>query len=372
MLLKKFDEIKNVINKYSLKPASQRELPLLSLSCVAQGYTSLLRQTLGFSYESIIAMGNERGCHAMFNEKHIARKTGDLIKKQKNLGRLVLNKAKDIFNNISSQIKQIKPFIKKTPRKCLRKIIQLYPRYFLSLTIYNCFWRYIGNDIKKGRLSSCIIKKIITDREMVAKLYPQIEEIIKKCCEIIGRKMNFDGDLLRYFTHTEINQFLASDKNLTKKILKQLTLRRNDYLYLYIENKKEEVILSKVVIKKIKKQFFSINRTGIKKIKGFTAFSGKVKGKVFNLQSHIIGDYSKFKEGNILVTSMTHPKDIMLIKKSQAIVTDEGGVLCHAAIISRELKKPCIIGTKIATKILNDGDIVAIDGNKGIIRILKK
>ena len=61
-----------------------------------------------------------------------------------------------------------------------------------------------------------------------------------------------------------------------------------------------------------------------------------------------------------------------MIQKSGAVVTDEGGMMCHAAIIARELHKPCIIGTKIATSIINTGDLVEIDANKGTIRILKK
>jgi pyruvate,water dikinase len=66
---------------------------------------------------------------------------------------------------------------------------------------------------------------------------------------------------------------------------------------------------------------------------------------------------------------MTHPKDIMLLKKASAIVTDEGGILCHAAIVAREMKKPCIIGTKIATQVLKDGDLVEVDA---FARIVKK
>jgi pyruvate,water dikinase len=65
---------------------------------------------------------------------------------------------------------------------------------------------------------------------------------------------------------------------------------------------------------------------------------------------------------------MTSPDMIALINKASAIVTDDGGILCHAAVISRELKKPCIIGTKIATKVLKDGDLVEVDANKGIVR----
>jgi len=56
------------------------------------------------------------------------------------------------------------------------------------------------------------------------------------------------------------------------------------------------------------------------------------------------------------------------MKRAIAIVTDEGGLLSHAAIVSREIGKPCIVGTKIATKVLKDGDLVEIDADKGIIR----
>ena len=60
------------------------------------------------------------------------------------------------------------------------------------------------------------------------------------------------------------------------------------------------------------------------------------------------------------------------IKKAGAIVTDEGGIVSHAAITAREMKKPCIIGTKIATQVLHDGDLVEVDAEKGIVRIIEK
>jgi pyruvate,water dikinase len=59
------------------------------------------------------------------------------------------------------------------------------------------------------------------------------------------------------------------------------------------------------------------------------------------------------------------------MEKASAFVTDEGGILCHAAIVSREMKKPCIIGTKIATKLLKDGDIIEVDANNGFVNIFK-
>ena len=94
-----------------------------------------------------------------------------------------------------------------------------------------------------------------------------------------------------------------------------------------------------------------------------------MKGK-----ARIIIDPKKgqFKKGEILVTGMTRVEFLPLVKKSAAFITDAGGMLSHAAITARELKKPCFIGTKIATKALHDGDLVEVDADKGVVKILKK
>ena len=76
----------------------------------------------------------------------------------------------------------------------------------------------------------------------------------------------------------------------------------------------------------------------------------------------------ELKEGEILVTHMTTPDFVPAMRRAAAIVTDEGGVTCHAAIIARELKKPCVVGTKHATQIFKDGDMVEVDANAGIVR----
>jgi phosphohistidine swiveling domain-containing protein len=81
-------------------------------------------------------------------------------------------------------------------------------------------------------------------------------------------------------------------------------------------------------------------------------------------------DFGKMQAGDVLVSTMTTPDFIVLMQKSGAIVTDIGGLLCHAAIVSREMNKPCVIGTKFATQMLKDGDMVEVDANKGIVRII--
>lgn len=105
-------------------------------------------------------------------------------------------------------------------------------------------------------------------------------------------------------------------------------------------------------------------------IKGNTANIGKANGAVKIMND--ANDFYKFEKGDIIVTSMTTPNYITAMKKAAAIVIDEGGITCHVAIISREFGIPCIIGTKIATKVLKDGDMVEVDANRGIVKILNK
>ncbi|MBS3129223.1 hypothetical protein J4460_00975 [Candidatus Woesearchaeota archaeon] len=103
-----------------------------------------------------------------------------------------------------------------------------------------------------------------------------------------------------------------------------------------------------------------------KEITGQLAYPGKVRGRVAIVQH--VGDMSKVKEGDILVTHSTNVHFIPLLKKVAAIVTEEGGILSHASIISRELRIPCIIGAKMATKVLLDGDMVDVDATTGRVK----
>jgi len=68
---------------------------------------------------------------------------------------------------------------------------------------------------------------------------------------------------------------------------------------------------------------------------------------------------------------MTFPSFIAAMQKAIAFVTDEGSITCHAAIVAREMKKPCIVGTKNATKVLKDGDKIEVDADNGTVRVLK-
>lgn len=105
-------------------------------------------------------------------------------------------------------------------------------------------------------------------------------------------------------------------------------------------------------------------------VKGQIAQPGKVKGViklVFGPQHN-----NKVKEGEILISRATSPQLLPAMKKAVAFVTDVGGITSHAAIVAREMKKPCVVGTKHATEIFSDGDLVEVDANEGIVKLIKK
>lgn len=101
-------------------------------------------------------------------------------------------------------------------------------------------------------------------------------------------------------------------------------------------------------------------------VKGRCAFPGKVNGIARVCKG--VQEAAKIKKGEILITGMTMPDYVPYMKKASAIVTNEGGLTCHAAIISRELQIPCVVGTVHATEIFKTGDFIEVDAGKGIVR----
>lgn len=116
-------------------------------------------------------------------------------------------------------------------------------------------------------------------------------------------------------------------------------------------------------------QFEESEEKEVNKVKGTIAFKGIAKGTAKIV--HFVSELDKVKKGDILITQMTFPSFIAAMNKASAFVTDEGGITCHAAIVAREMKKPCIIGTKIATKMFKDGDYIEVDAIKGIVKKIK-
>jgi len=145
--------------------------------------------------------------------------------------------------------------------------------------------------------------------------------------------------------------------------------RREAYFIHITQDSLEEKTSSDAIIRR--KQELSDDVEDLQDFKGTAVSFGKTTGKVkvcYSAQDAL----KKVNEGDILIASMTLPDYLPAMKKAAAIVTDEGGITCHAAIVSREFSIPCIVGTKIATKVLNDNDLVEVNANHGRIKIIKR
>jgi len=176
-------------------------------------------------------------------------------------------------------------------------------------------------------------------------------------------RLNIEHELLKYIIIEEAMNIFDFPPN-----PEELKLRMKSSAYYW--DKIGYDIDSGNHIEKMRKEL--IGEKDIDKIddfRGLTACAGKVIGKVKVVRS--VKEINKVEKGDILVAVMTRPDYIPAIRKAAAIVTDEGGITCHAAIIAREIGIPCIIGTKIATKTLKDNDYVEVNANHGWIRLLK-
>ncbi len=180
---------------------------------------------------------------------------------------------------------------------------------------------------------------------------------MKKLLKDISIKTGIEMEAMETLAYWE-NPLQARDE-LIKRTKGVLTIGSEKGFYFVTGKKAEEY----------RKRFEdSIVHSG--ELRGTTAMKGKASGTVKVIRK--ISDFDKFEKGNILVTSMTRPEFVPIIEKAAAIVTDEGGITSHAAIVSREMKKPCVIGVQTATKVLKDGDFVEVDATNGVVKKITK
>jgi len=181
----------------------------------------------------------------------------------------------------------------------------------------------------------------------------------------LGKKVGYSLEELKYAVSSEINSIVNSGK----PNIKELKARKKDSVCLFTKSN-ISFISSPKELKKIQKIMKSgFEHTGLEDIRGLSASTGIAIGKVKIVKSAT--EVNKVKEGDILIAVMTRPDYVTAMKKAGAIVTNEGGITSHAAIVSRELGIPCIIGTKIATEVLKDGDRVEVNANHGWVRKIK-
>ncbi len=185
-------------------------------------------------------------------------------------------------------------------------------------------------------------KKRIEDWRNNSDIFLGQERAIK----VISEKVKLSREVFERSTLEEVRKIVTGgevdiDKIRNRKDKEWSLVLKDNEVEIFLENKSP--IRNKVVTPKI--------ITG----KSVLKFDKKIRG--------IVGE-------DILVVAMTDPDMISIVKRMKAVITDEGGVLCHAAITAREFKIPTIIGTKIATKVLKSGDEVEVDADKGVVKVL--
>ncbi|MBI4448244.1 hypothetical protein HY643_04645 [Candidatus Woesearchaeota archaeon] len=255
---------------------------------------------------------------------------------------------------------QVRDLIKKEKEEQKKRVLS-HKKWFKSL------------DKKEQKLVN-YLQEVIWLRDVRKDVVSKVLTITYRVAQRLFREVDLDERLIPYYSVDEVSRGLGYLTKNKENILKRpagismlLTMDSDappefEYgTYELTRDKLEKYYKENLVKTEIK---------NLKEISGEVACQGKVRGHV-----RIVTNPSKtknFKQGDILVTAMTRPEFVPLMKKAAAVITDEGGITSHAAIVSRELKVPCIIGTKFSSTILKDGDFVEVDANKGIVRILRR
>lgn len=178
----------------------------------------------------------------------------------------------------------------------------------------------------------------------------------------VGKRFGLSFEEVVFLSISEIINGLKGNKLPAKSVLRE----RDNMFGFYYESRTNT--FKSFCGKEVDKYRETHVDSSLKEVKGVVASRGKVTGRV-----RVILETSRVPEmqdGEILVTMMTTPSFVVAMKKAAAIVTSDGGITCHAAIISRELNKPCVIGTKIATQVFKTGDLVEVDAEDGVVRKL--
>jgi len=193
--------------------------------------------------------------------------------------------------------------------------------------------------------------------------HSEMHEIIKALGDVYAYNERVVPDVEKYLMDLGIDHFHYYETDYKG----DKTFRDEGLFFSY--GKKEEHFFGDE-LNKVEGYIVSLDKIdyGLKELKGTTTCLGKVRGVVKNIKD--VNQLHLAKPEDILVTGMTRPQFNHILKNCRAIVCNEGNILSHAAILTREFNIPCIVGTKNATEIFQNGDFVEVDADNGIVRKL--
>ncbi|MEK7567752.1 MAG: PEP/pyruvate-binding domain-containing protein [Patescibacteria group bacterium] len=330
------------------------KFPLMEYSMANEVYLDALQEVFEISFSHLLIIAKADIASGRFSKNEYIN-VGSFLAKKGDDKECIKKWAKEYKRCAAILMEEIRV----KPEKFLKNIesfndsYKLFGAYTVATKIFFDFYK--GNDLE--------VKNILEDaRKFSEPFYWDNGEAFEKMGKFIAKETKYKSENVLMMTRAELFEYASTKKIPNENILKGRFLSLGLYW-----NEEGAHFLSKEEVDEIEKGWLFANSRKI--IRGTIAYKGKVKGKC-----RIVHDYKHgvFYDGEILVTGMTNPNYTPLVKKALAIITDAGGTLSHAAIISRELKKPCIIGTKVATQVLKDGDLVEVDADNGVVRIIKK
>ncbi len=188
--------------------------------------------------------------------------------------------------------------------------------------------------------------------------------------EEIAKRLWLAYDELVELTYPEIVSGLKSERKFDAAFRERIAERYKDSAIVAVDGKVELLEGERLKNYYKEERKAEVNYSHITEVGGTPASPGKASGRAVVL--HSITELDRVRKGDILIAASTVPAFVPAMERAAAIVTNEGGLLSHAAIVSREFRKPCIVGTKIATKVFKTGDLVEVDAIKGVVRKLQQ
>lgn len=202
---------------------------------------------------------------------------------------------------------------------------------------------------------------VFTDARVYSEsVYSESEKSFRALAQLIAQKEKRDAQELTCLTQTEFENYLQ-----TGVLPEPAVLRERFTCAVIVSSRGAEEVLTGAAAEQCEEELRAPMSESANMLNGFSAYPGTVTGVVrVVLDPHVV---QQFNQGDILVTGMTRPEFLHYIKKAAAVVTDVGGVLSHAAIMAREFKIPCIVGTVHGTTALHEGDTVTVDATTGTV-----
>ncbi len=275
------------------------------------------------------------------------------IKNNKNFASLLIKKSRNYYSKILPILNNKEPLDRETLKEFVFNL--------KTMCRWAVGWWWAIEVLEQKKTYPEILEQFMDHRKETETFFPDADNIIRMTIESLHPRIKEYADVILVEEAIEGN--IPGKEELEERLKHYLLVNNKVYIGEEIEKIKSSLRIE-LVIPRLEDYSLKGNT-----ITGQVAYRGKYTGKVAIVFTK--KNANRFNEGDILVASQTTPDFMNAIRKAGAIITDEGGMLSHAAIVSRELKKPCIIGTKIATRVLKNGDIVDVDADKGVVKILE-